>query len=424
MSTGPIVWMAGTNWDAVAGTDKCLVRALAKTRPVMWVDPPVPVRRPLRSGIRTAGTAGHGAGSAPRLEQVGDSLLRLKVSAPPGVTRPFIRRITAWWLERTIRAAVAHIAWEPAAVVSAMPLARFPRKTPGLKIVFLTDDWLEGSRLMGLSRAAIRRVLESNLSQADGIAAVSEELLIRLGGFRPADAPAGTATAALTSRGAGRRTAHAVIPNGCPEPPTGMPAAPREPAACLVGQLNERLDLDVLEAVQAAGIAMTVIGPRTDRSPAYGRRLDAFLAAENVHWMGQLSADELRGQLTRFGVGLTPYADSSFNRASFPLKTLEYLSAGLAVVSTDMPSARWLNTGLISLHSDPEEFALAVRAALAERTDRERERLRKQFAAGHTWAARAVDFQRLLDRADHHRARHRAGPLAAITAGKPGEEQT
>jgi len=89
-----------------------------------------------------------------------------------------------------------------------------------------------------------------------------------------------------------------------------------------------------------------------------------------------------------------------------------------------MPSARWLNTGLISLHSDPEEFALAVRAALAERTDRERERLRKQFAAGHTWAARAVDFQRLLDRADHHRARHRTGPLAAITAGKPGEEQT
>ncbi|MEK0154454.1 glycosyltransferase [Arthrobacter oryzae] len=300
-----------------------------------------------------------------------------------------------------------------------MPLARFPRKTAGLKIVFLTDDWLEGSRLMGLSRAAVRRVLESNLSRADGIAAVSEELLIRLGGFRPADAPAGTATAALTSPGAGCRPAHAVIPNGCPEPPAGMPAAPREPAACLVGQLNERLDLDVLEAVQAAGIAMTVIGPRTDRNPAYGRRLDAFLAAENVHWMGELSAAELGGQLARFGAGMTPYADSSFNRASFPLKTLEYLSAGLGVVSTDIPSARWLNTGLISLRSNPQEFALAVKAALAQRNDGEHERLRKQFAAGHTWAARAVDFQHFLDRAGHHRA----GPGAAVTAGLSGEDQ-
>jgi teichuronic acid biosynthesis glycosyltransferase TuaH len=213
---------------------------------------------------------------------------------------------------------------------------------------------------MGLSRAAIRRVLESNLSQADGVAAVSGELLVRLGGFRPADA-AGSAATGMTSREAGRGPAHAVIPNGCPEPATEMPAAPRVPVACLIGQLNERLDLDVLEAVQAAGIAMVLIGPRTDRDTAFRVRLDAFLAAENVRWMGQLSADELRGQLARFGAGMTPYADSYFNRASFPLKTLEYLSAGLGVVSTDMPSARWLNTELVSVNSNPREFALAVR---------------------------------------------------------------
>jgi teichuronic acid biosynthesis glycosyltransferase TuaH len=201
-----------------------------------------------------------------------------------------------------------------------------------------------------------------------------------------------------------------------------MPLAPREPAACVVGQLNERLDLDVLEAVHAAGVPLVFIGPRTDRSPSFGIRLDSLLAAENVHWMGQLAADELRGQLPRFGVGVTPYADSPFNRASFPLKTLEYLAAGLAVVSTDMPSARWLNTGLISLHSDPQEFALAVKAALAQRNDNGQERLRKEFAAGHTWAARAIDVQRFMDRASHRA--HHEGPLAAATAGKPGEEQS
>ena len=165
-------------------------------------------------------------------------------------------------------------------------------------------------------------------------------------------------------------------------------------------------------------VAMTVIGPRTDRSPAFGRRLDALLAAENVHWMGQLAADDLPGQLAKYGAGITPYADSHFNRASFPLKTLEYLAAGLGVVSTDMPSARWLNTRLISLRSDPREFALAVKAAVAQRNDPEQERRRKQFAAEHTWAERAIEFQRLLDLADHHRT----GPCAAATVSESGEE--
>lgn len=380
MSTdGPIVWMAGTNWDSVAGTDKRLVQALAATRPVMWVDPPVPVRLPRRGSLRS------------RLEQLDDSLLRLRVMAPPGVTRPLIRRITALWLQKAIRSAVTRAGWEPAAVVSAMPLARFPRGVAGAKVLYVTDDWLEGSPLMGISRAAVRSVLKSNLAQADGVAAVSGELLDRLAGLNPAGAPG-----LPTSAG---RTACAVIPNGCPEPAGAMPPVPRELVACLVGTLNERLDLDVLEAVRASGVKLVVIGPRADRSPSFGLRLDVFLNAENVRWMGQLAAEQLPSQLSTFGAGITPYADSSFNRASFPLKTLEYLAAGLAVVSTDMPSARWLNTNLISLHTAPQEFALAVKAALARRNDGEGELLRKEFAAGHTWAARAVEFQAFLDRA-------------------------
>lgn len=406
---GPVVWMAGTNWDSVAGTDKCLVSALATKRPVMWVDPPVRISLSLRGAIRGIGTE-QATNLTPRLERVGDGLLRLRVPAPPGVTRPGIRRITASLLDRAIRCAVAGSGWEPAAVVSAMPLARFPGKTAGLKIVYLTDDWLEGAPLMGMSRAAIRRVLESNLSQADGVAAVSEELLVRLGGYHPT---APNARAANTNG-----PAYAVIPNGCPEPAAGMPSAPRESAACLVGQLNERLDLQMLEAVIASGVALVVIGPRTDREPSFGRRLDALLAAENVFWLGPLPSDELRRQLATFGVGVTPYVDSQFNRASFPLKTLEYLSAGLGVVSTDMPAARWLDTRLISLHSDPYDFAAAVKAALAQRSDHHQEKLRKEFAAGHTWAARADGFQRFLES-----AQNQAGSFAAVT-GNPGEEQS
>ena len=92
---------------------------------------------------------------------------------------------------------------------------------------------------------------------------------------------------------------------------------------------------------------------------------------------------------------MTPYADfSPLIGASFPLKTLEYLAAGLGVVSTYMPSARWLNTSLISLQSEPHDFALAVKAALAlDAMTEDQELGRKEFAACHTWGARGVEFQ-------------------------------
>ena len=46
--------------------------------------------------------------------------------------------------------------------------------------------------------------------------------------------------------------------------------------------------------------------------------------------------------LRRMTVGITPYAGSEFNRASFPLKTLEYLGAGLRGHYRSSGDARWL----------------------------------------------------------------------------------
>ena len=394
---GPIVWIAGTSWDGVAGTDKRIVESLARFRPVLWVDPPT--RATLKTAARWWSRPDpRGADGTAGLERVSDSILRLRVTALPGVTRPGVRRLTALLLERAITSALSRTGWEPDAVVVAMPLARFPRRTPGSRILYLTDDWLEGARLMGLSQSVIRQVLDSNLSQADGVAAVSEALLAQVQPVRPS--------------ASGR--VFAVVPNGCPEPAQAAPSPP-ESTACLVGQLNERLDLDLLDAVQASGVEMVIIGPRTDRNPAFGPPAGRAPGSGQRSLGGTAPAGELQQQLRVQGVGMTPYTESPFNRASFPLKTLEYLAAGLGVVSTDMPAARWLNTSLVSLQSEPHEFALAVQTALAQRNDAEQERRRKDFAAGHTWGARGVEFQRLLDAAGR-----RSGDPVPAAAGDPG----
>lgn len=396
MTNGPIVWISGTGWDSVAGTDRRLVESLSRFHPIMWIDPPVPFVIPaLRHA--TFGKPENGwPGSLPPPQLVMDSVLRVRVTVLPGVTRPIIRTFTARSLDRAIGAALAGAGWTPEAIVVAFPLARFPRKIPGLRVLYVTDDWLEGSRLMGFSPAVVQRVLLSNMSEADCVAAVTDTLLTKLEVQHRSARHLHTCPVGPSFH---------TLPNGCLAAPATHPKPGREPVAALVGQINERLDLGALEALKEAGVAIEVIGPRSDRDPAFRRRLDAFLRAENVNWLGRLPQSELQRKLSTLGVGLTPYADTPFNRASFPLKTLEYLAAGMAVVSTDMPATRWLKTVHVTVSEGPHEFVGAVGKALMLRNDRVLEAERQEFAGGHTWDNRARKFQGMLGSAQRRRTR-------------------
>jgi teichuronic acid biosynthesis glycosyltransferase TuaH len=112
--------------------------------------------------------------------------------------------------------------------------------------------------------------------------------------------------------------------------------------------------------------------------------------------LGPIAPDDLAHRLVHFGVGLTPYADTSFNRASFPLKTLEYLAAGVPVVSTDMPAARWLNSEHVTISEDAEAFARHVTEVLSQPENESQRQSRRDFAAGHSWVIRAKQFLELL----------------------------
>jgi teichuronic acid biosynthesis glycosyltransferase TuaH len=112
--------------------------------------------------------------------------------------------------------------------------------------------------------------------------------------------------------------------------------------------------------------------------------------------VGPKQFEQLPSYLKVIDVGLTPYADSNFNRASMPLKTLEYLAAGKPSVVTDLPAARWLDTDLITVASGPSEFAAAVEAALAAPADAELTAARRVVAQRHSWEQRTADFAQAL----------------------------
>jgi teichuronic acid biosynthesis glycosyltransferase TuaH len=178
-------------------------------------------------------------------------------------------------------------------------------------------------------------------------------------------------------------------------PAPGVALAP--PVAVLIGQFNDRVEPTLLEAVADRGISLLLVGP-AGADAAWLHRLDE---RPNVTWVGPQPFDALPGYLAHASVGLVPYTHSAFNRASFPLKTLEYLSAGLPAVSTGLPATLWLDPGdpeLIAIAEGPEAYADAVEAALALPLTPERRELRRAFARAHSYERRAADFLATIDR--------------------------
>jgi teichuronic acid biosynthesis glycosyltransferase TuaH len=370
-----LVYLPGVSWDAVPGTDRRLVEHLAERATVLWVEPPQSMLRRFRSrgwqGLRRV------------LDQPTPGVLRLLVPGPPGVTRPLVRdvarRRTLGGLRRVLQGLVAH----PRAVITSRPDGLLGSIPADLRMYYATDDFVAGAALMGSSPVAVARAEAADAAAADVVLTVSADLAAKFAG-------------------SARRVV--VLPNGC-EPAhyadVDLRVAPRDvdaarPVAGVVGQLNERLSLDLLDAVADRGVQLLLVGPRTDRDPEFGRRLTALCGRPNVTWVGAKPFDALPDYLRAIDVGLTPYADTAFNRASFPLKTLEYLCAGRAVVASDLPANSWLDTPLITVAQSAAEFADAVVRLLDAGGEPALRGQRRAFAQRHSWAARAEQLMRLV----------------------------
>lgn len=364
-----IMYISGGRWDGLPGTDRLLVESLAVAGPVLWVDQPAPVfrfgdvRKYMVRSLR----------GVPEI--LTPHLKRLRLPAPPlfssSVGRPITHAISTHCMEKAIRFSGR----PPAAVINASPVVAFPANVAGTRLLHLTDDWLAAADLIGFPSSYLRRSLERNLAAADVVTAVSPGLAAKMSSF--AGRPVG------------------VLPNGCRPPVRRTTDNRRRPITALVGQLNERLDLDVLESLADSELDILVLGPRTASDPAAKLRLNAFLSRGNVDWRGYVRPREVRRLLETASVGITPYANTEFNRSSFPLKTLEYLSAGLPVVATDLPSVSLLECSALFVAGDRAEFVDLVRGALGHHPDQQQRDDMRRVAEANSWEVRASTIRDL-----------------------------
>lgn len=359
-SADPIVYFPGVSWNAVPGTDHQLATALSRLGPVIWVDPPMSVVSRVRRGI-----------SLPESTEVAPGLTRLSVPVVPGVSRPLLRRVALAQVVHRVRANLGR--QTPAAVIAATvePVLDSIGDLPGLRIFLATDDSVAGASLWGMSARYLHRAREANLGKADVTIAVSRplaDLLTREG--RPVE---------VWPNGADlRRFAH---------PRDAAPAADihlTQPIAGVVGQFNERLDLALLHAVQRRGISLLLVGPRYFAKARNDELFAELVDSPGVQWVDRVPPDALPPYLAAMRVGLTPYADTAFNRRSFPLKTLEYLSAGKPVVTSAVPPLGGLDERFVRAARSPGEFADLVVAAVSADPAPEPDRVRATLA-GFDW---------------------------------------
>jgi len=378
-SQGPkddlVVIVAGTSWDGIWMPERHVAMHLAERCPVLWVDPPISCLTPLRS------RAAAGALREPRLRPVAPNIMRLSPVTVPGPSRPVLRDVALRQARRAVQRAIASLGGRVHTTIVAS-LADMLDVVPHARRVFYgTDDFVAGAQLMGTDPGWLQRSERKQLTLADVVVAISPVLWEKWSVQRP-DVK--------------------MIPNGCAaahfemvdEAPLPADVSLPRPIAGFVGHLSERIDMGMLEAVAARGHSLLLVGPR---QPTFEiAKMDALLQRPNVQWVGTKEFAELPSYLRVIDVGLTPYRQSQFNRASFPLKTLEYLAAGRPVVASDLPAHRWLETEHVSIAHDPVEFAAQSGARLADGVRDGDVAERKALAARHSWAARTGQIAALI----------------------------
>jgi teichuronic acid biosynthesis glycosyltransferase TuaH len=370
-----VVMVPGNPWDGNRFGQHHVAAQLARRVTVLWVDPQISYLTPLNDpGAATALRED-------RLRRVAPNILRLTPVTVPGVTRPILREVAVRQARRAVRRAVERLGARVHTTIVA-GLSDMLDVVPGAQRVFFgTDDYVAGAALMGTDPRWLAGLEARQLTKAEIVVAISP---------------------VLQEKWSARRPDVTLVPNGCDAghfatadaAPLPADVELEGPIAGFVGHMSERIDLSMLEAVAASGVSLLLVGPR---QPTFEiAKLDALLARPNVQWVGNKPFAELPSYLRVIDVGLTPYQQSDFNHASFPLKTLEYLAAGRPAVVSDLPAHRWLQTPHVTIATTAQDFAARTQALLAAPSRRQDGDARRAFAQQHSWAARADDIARLL----------------------------
>jgi UDP-galactopyranose mutase len=174
------------------------------------------------------------------------------------------------------------------------------------------------------------------------------------------------------------------------------------------GVIDERMDIGLV-----AGIAerrpdwhLAMIGPVVKISES------ELPAAENIHYLGSKSYDELPRYMAGWDAAILPFARNESTKFISPTKTPEYLAAGLPVVSTSITDVvrPYGENKLVEVADEPTDFVEALERLLKPESEEEKQqRLKKadQFLSQSSWDETWSDMESLILDAAKQRKEHK-----------------
>lgn len=188
--------------------------------------------------------------------------------------------------------------------------------------------------------------------------------------------------------------------NKRPEP--SVFAGMGRPLMGYVGALNYRFDFAFLAelAARLPDINFALGGHvKEDGDAAWLAGLRRAQSLPNVKFLGWVEHAQLGNHLNAFDALFMCYSDCNFNRNACPAKLWDYLGTGKPIVANANNPETLLWSDAVQVGATPEEFASAVRKAVAETSSELRNR-RLEIAQAHTWEKLGKRLQGILTSAE------------------------
>jgi glycosyltransferase involved in cell wall biosynthesis len=380
-----LVYFAPGEWDGLWRNRQQLMAVFARQNRVLYVER----RRHLRSTLAgfCRGELGRSDLGGSSLRQVMDNLFvfRQPVWAPVSGRFPS-RELTRMIRRFCIQKALSRLGMSQPIVWFSLPgMAWLVGDVPRARLLLyhVVDEYTT----YGVQTPARRRRVEEReremMALVDAVIVVSKKLYEAKRPMHP--------NTYLVPNGVNHQAYSAALDE--PHMPNGLEVI-QPPRLGYSGLIGDKLDLPMLKELAQENPAWSLVFLGEVRVVEQAETWQALLAMPNVHYLGLVEISQVPHYLKGFQVGLMPYVQNRHAEHISPLKLYDYLAAGLPVASLDIPAAREFEP-YIHLADSPQDFARAVRAALAD-TAPERRQARRRIAAQHTWEARAQQLSDLI----------------------------
>ena len=362
----------GEDWGALPSSTQHIVRHLAKSRRVIWVNS-IGLRRPVLSWHDIKRAFNKLKGGAPKTVQAQPPNANFHIINPRTLPAPR-SRVERWLATQLLTAQIKPVIkrtglHEPVLWLSLPTAVDMAGRLGESALVYYCGD--DFSALAGVDHQTVSQREQELITKADLIMAASLALVQRFPVHKTQLLPHGVAFSHFSTP----------VPRAADLPNDGRPVAG------FYGSLSSWLDLELLVEVisQLPNWHFIFIGKAVINT-------EPLTQFSNVTLLGERPHQQLPSYNQHWSAGLLPFCDNPQIQACNPLKLQEYLAAGRPVISTPFPALKPYQH-LIQIVPNAAHMVAALEQARLAGTNREQQ----QAVAQHSWAARALQVSEWLE---------------------------